>query len=126
MTSLHLQRALFSLLGLLPLAHASAEGFIDDSKLKLQLRNVYFNENFRDEHGMSAKSARTAKSERTEWAQGFCWITSRDLRLALSGLVLMLSACSGSSSTPAGAAAALACCPCIMTVVRLTNSQVWV
>ena len=70
MTSLHLQRALFSLLGLLPLAHASAEGFIDDSKLKLQLRNVYFNENFRDEHGMSAKSARTAKSERTEWAQG--------------------------------------------------------
>lgn len=70
MTTLHIQRALFSLLGLLPLAHASAEGFIDDSKLKLQLRNVYFNENFRDEHGMSAKSARTAKSERTEWAQG--------------------------------------------------------
>ncbi|MBV7491561.1 MULTISPECIES: OprD family porin [unclassified Pseudomonas] len=71
MTTLHTQRALFSLLGLLPLASASAEGFIDDSKLKLQLRNVYFNENFRDEHGMSAKSARTAKSERTEWAQGF-------------------------------------------------------
>ncbi|AFY20567.1 OprD family porin [Pseudomonas sp. UW4] len=71
MTTLHTQRALFSLLGLLPLASASAEGFIDDSKLKLQLRNVYFNENFRDEHGMSAKSAKTAKSERTEWAQGF-------------------------------------------------------
>jgi hypothetical protein len=34
-------------------------------------RDTYFNENFRDEHGMSAKSARTAKSERTEWAQGF-------------------------------------------------------
>lgn len=59
------------MLGLLPLATASAEGFIDDSKLKLQLRNVYFNENFRDEHGMSARAARTAKSERTEWAQGF-------------------------------------------------------
>ncbi|MBB3239102.1 hypothetical protein FHW68_000574 [Pseudomonas sp. Tn43] len=71
MTTLYTQRALFSLLGLLPLASASAEGFIDDSKLKLQLRNVYFNENFRDEHGMSAKSARTAKSERAEWAQGF-------------------------------------------------------
>ena len=71
MTTLHTQRALFSLLGLLPLASASAEGLIDDSKLKLQLRNVYFNENFRDEHGLSAKSARTAKSERTEWAQGF-------------------------------------------------------
>jgi hypothetical protein len=55
----------------MPLASASAQGFIDDSKLKLQLRNVYFNENFRDEHGLSAKSARTAKSERTEWAQGF-------------------------------------------------------
>ena len=71
MTNLFTQRALFSFLGLLPLASASAEGFIDDSKLKLQLRNVYFNENFRDEHGLSAKSARTAKSERTEWAQGF-------------------------------------------------------
>ncbi|MCG6576983.1 OprD family porin [Pseudomonas sp. AF32] len=63
--------ALFSMLGLLPLAMANAEGFIDESKLKLQLRNVYFNENFRDEHGMSARAARSAKSERTEWAQGF-------------------------------------------------------
>lgn len=71
MTTLLTRRALFPILGLLPLATASAEGFIDDSKLKLQLRNVYFNENFRDEHGMSARAARTAKSERTEWAQGF-------------------------------------------------------
>lgn len=50
---------------------AGAAGFIDDSTLKLQLRNVYFNENFRDEQGMSARAAATAKSERTEWAQGF-------------------------------------------------------
>jgi hypothetical protein len=71
MSTLHSRRALFSVIGLLPLATASAEGFIDDSKLKLQLRNVYFNENFRDEDGMSARAARTAKSERTEWAQGF-------------------------------------------------------
>ncbi|WP_335944061.1 OprD family porin [Pseudomonas sp. G166] len=70
MTTLLTRGALFPILGLLPLATASAEGFIDDSKLKLQLRNVYFNENFRDEHGMSARAARTAKSERTEWAQG--------------------------------------------------------
>ncbi|MHA6561958.1 OprD family porin [Pseudomonas alliivorans] len=47
-----------------------ADGFIEDSKLKLQLRNVYFNENFRDEHGLSTRAALTAKSERTEWAQG--------------------------------------------------------
>lgn len=71
MTILLTRGALFPILGLLPLATASAEGFIDDSKLKLQLRNVYFNENFRDEHGMSTRAARTAKSERTEWAQGF-------------------------------------------------------
>jgi len=71
MTTLLTRGALFPILGLLPLATASAEGFIEDSKLKLQLRNVYFNENFRDEHGMSARAARTAKSERTEWAQGF-------------------------------------------------------
>ncbi|MEE4913971.1 OprD family porin [Pseudomonas alliivorans] len=48
----------------------SADGFIEDSKLKLQLHNVYFNENFRDEHGLSTRAALTAKSERTEWAQG--------------------------------------------------------
>ena len=71
MNTSYTQWALFSVLGLLPLASASAEGFLDDSQLKLQLRNVYFNENFRDEHGLSAKAARTAKSERTEWAQGF-------------------------------------------------------
>ncbi|MFL6966388.1 OprD family porin [Pseudomonas alvandae] len=71
MNTLLTRGALFPILGLLPLATASAEGFIDDSKLKLQLRNVYFNENFRDEHGISPRSARTAKSERTEWAQGF-------------------------------------------------------
>ncbi|WP_341797999.1 MULTISPECIES: OprD family porin [unclassified Pseudomonas] len=57
------------LCGWLPVAGAS--GFVDDSKLKLQLRNVYFNENFRDEHGLSARAAATAKSERVEWAQGF-------------------------------------------------------
>lgn len=71
MSFLYSRQALFCVLGLLPMAGASAEGFIDDSKLKLQLRNVYFNENFRDEHGMSTRAARTAKSERTEWAQGF-------------------------------------------------------
>ena len=70
MTCLHTRWTLLSVLGLLPLASASADGFVDDSKLKLQLRNVYFNENFRDEHGLSVKSARAAKSERTEWAQG--------------------------------------------------------
>ncbi|WP_313643502.1 OprD family porin [Pseudomonas sp.] len=56
------------LCGCLPLAGAA--GLIDDSKLKLQLRNVYFNENFRDEQGMSARAAANAKSERIEWAQG--------------------------------------------------------
>ncbi|MFP5425318.1 MAG: OprD family porin [Gammaproteobacteria bacterium] len=57
------------LCGWLPVAGAA--GFIDDSKLKVQLRNVYFNENFRDEQGMSARAAASAKSERVEWAQGF-------------------------------------------------------
>ncbi len=71
MNTLLTRGAVYPLLALLPVATAGAEGFIDDSKLKLQLRNVYFNENFRDEHGLSANAARTAKSERTEWAQGF-------------------------------------------------------
>ena len=71
MNTLITRSAVFPLFALLPLATANAEGFIEDSKLKLQLRNVYFNENFRDEHGMSARAASSAKSERTEWAQGF-------------------------------------------------------
>lgn len=71
MTRLAARVALIPLFGVLPLAGAHAAGLMDDSKLKLQLRNVYFNENFRDEHGLSARAARTAKSERTEWAQGF-------------------------------------------------------
>lgn len=56
------------LCGWLPVAGAA--GFIEDSALKLQLRNVYFNENFRDEQGMSPRAAANAKSERVEWAQG--------------------------------------------------------
>lgn len=71
MSTLYSRQTLFCALGLLPVFGASAEGFVDDSTLKLQLRNVYFNENFRDEHGLSTKAAATAKSERTEWAQGF-------------------------------------------------------
>ncbi|MDH1145439.1 OprD family porin [Pseudomonas mosselii] len=57
------------LCGWLPVAGAG--GFVDDGKLKLQLRNVYFNENFRDEQGLSPRAAASAKQERTEWAQGF-------------------------------------------------------
>ncbi|MDT3716629.1 OprD family porin [Pseudomonas soli] len=57
------------LCGWLPVAGAG--GFVDDGKLKLQLRNVYFNENFRDEQGLTPRAAASAKHERTEWAQGF-------------------------------------------------------
>lgn len=71
MNTLITRGAVLPVFALLPLASACAEGFVDDSKLKLQARNVYFNENFRDEHGLSVNAARTAKSERTEWAQGF-------------------------------------------------------
>ncbi|KSF75390.1 OprD family porin [Pseudomonas paraeruginosa] len=52
------------------LSAAGAAGFIEESRLRLQLRNVYFNENFRDEHGMSPRAAANARSERVEWAQG--------------------------------------------------------
>lgn len=125
MNTVHTQRVLFSLLGLLPLASASAEGFIDDSKLKLQLRNVYFNENFRDEHGLSARSARTAKSERTEWAQGFLLDYQSGFTQAPLGLGWMPWACSGSSSTPDVAAAVQACCRFTLTGVRPTSSPAW-
>ncbi|MCX2901333.1 OprD family porin [Pseudomonas mandelii] len=82
------------LLAALPLACTWAAGFVEDSKLKVQLRNVYFNENFRDEHGLSARAAQTAKSERTEWAQGFLLdyqsgFTQGTLGLGVDGLGLV-------------------------------------
>ncbi|MGY1447167.1 OprD family porin [Pseudomonas chlororaphis] len=86
--------AWFPLVALLPLTTVGAAGFSDDSTLKLQLRNVYFNENFRDEHGLSARAARTAKSERTEWAQGLLLdfqsgFTPGTLGLGIDGLALV-------------------------------------
>ncbi|AZE10716.1 MULTISPECIES: OprD family porin [Pseudomonas] len=86
--------ALLPLAALLPLTTVGAAGFGDDSTLKLQLRNVYFNENFRDEHGLSARAARTAKSERTEWAQGLLLdfqsgFTPGTLGLGVDGLALV-------------------------------------
>lgn len=48
-----------------------AAGFIDESKATLQLRNIYFNDDFKDESGMSARAAASAQSKREEWAQGF-------------------------------------------------------
>ncbi|WP_277588451.1 OprD family porin [Pseudomonas chlororaphis] len=86
--------AWFPLVALLPLTTVGAAGFGDDSTLKLQLRNVYFNENFRDEHGLSARAARTAKSERTEWAQGLLLdfqsgFTPGTLGLGIDGLALV-------------------------------------
>ncbi|AZD15281.1 OprD family porin [Pseudomonas chlororaphis] len=86
--------AWFPLVALLPLTSVDAAGFGDDSTLKLQLRNVYFNENFRDEHGLSARAARTAKSERTEWAQGLLLdfqsgFTPGTLGLGIDGLALV-------------------------------------
>lgn len=53
------------------LQSATAAGFIEDSKANLQLRNYYFNDDFKDEAGMSAKGAASAKSKKEEWAQGF-------------------------------------------------------
>jgi len=41
---------------------AGAEGFVEDSKLNLQMSNYYFNRDFRDGAG---------QSKREEWAQGF-------------------------------------------------------
>ncbi|WP_281688224.1 OprD family porin [Pseudomonas citronellolis] len=41
---------------------AEASGFIEDSSLKLQTQNIYFNRDFRDGAG---------QSKREEWAQGF-------------------------------------------------------
>lgn len=64
-------RVIFPCLGSLYFDNANAHNLLAESRLTLQLRNVYFSENLRDENGISAHSAANAKSERTEWAQGF-------------------------------------------------------
>lgn len=71
MKELLLRGVLVTSLSASPFINSNATEFIDGSHLKLQLRNVYFNENFRDENGLSPRAAKNAKSERTEWAQGF-------------------------------------------------------
>lgn len=108
------------LCGWLPVAGAA--GFVDDSKLKLQLRNVYFNENFRDEQGMSARAAANAKSERVEWAQGFLLdyqsgFTNGTLGVGLDALGLW-----GYASTPVVGAVARGCCRCMMMAALRTSS----
>ncbi|MGQ7819041.1 OprD family porin [Metapseudomonas furukawaii] len=50
---------------------AMADGFFADSKATLQLRNLYFNDDFKDESGLSPRAAASAQSRREEWAQGF-------------------------------------------------------
>lgn len=45
---------------------AVAEGFFADSKATLQLRNLYFNDDFKDESGMSPRAAASAQSRREE------------------------------------------------------------
>uniref|UniRef100_A0A1I8AT78 Outer membrane porin, OprD family n=2 Tax=cellular organisms TaxID=131567 RepID=A0A1I8AT78_9BILA len=46
---------------------AQASGFLQDSSVNIEARNVYFNRDFRDGHTASSQGA----SKREEWAQGF-------------------------------------------------------
>jgi len=71
MKKILLRGVLATSLSALPIITSNATEFIEGSHLKLQLRNIYFNENFRDENGLSPRAVKNAKSERTEWAQGF-------------------------------------------------------
>lgn len=60
-----MNRTLFGILlgsGLVSFSSAWAQGFIDDSKIRLEARNFYYNGDFRDGAGVS---------KREEWAQGF-------------------------------------------------------
>lgn len=69
-------RAPYPLTGYRPLAgalltvvtvSAQAGGFVEDSSVNIEARNVYFNRDFRDGHTASSQGA----SKREEWAQGF-------------------------------------------------------
>ncbi|WP_218278836.1 OprD family porin [Pseudomonas sp. MYb185] len=62
-TTLMLRAAPLTLLLCLPLAQAqSADGFLAGSKASLEMRNIYYNRDFREG---------TGQSKRDEWAQGF-------------------------------------------------------
>lgn len=110
------------LCGWLPVAGAA--GFVDDSKLKLQLRNVYFNENFRDEQGMSPRAAATAKSERVEWAQGFLLDYQSGFTQGPWGWGSTPWGCSAFGSIRAEAAAVPVCCRRMTMAAPLTSLPV--
>lgn len=79
-------------------AHAA---FLDESKASLELRNFYFNRDFRQE----GAPKRRPKSGR----RAFCCATNPVSPTAPSVSGSMPSACSGSSSTPAPNARAPGC-----------------
>ena len=56
MKKILLRGVLATSLSALPIITSNATEFIEGSHLKLQLRNIYFNENFRDENGLSPRA----------------------------------------------------------------------
>ena len=108
------------LCGWLPVAGAA--GFIDDGKLKLQLRNVYFNENFRDEQGMSPALPRTPRVSGWNGRKVSCSITNQGLLKARWVWASMPLAWSVSGSIRAVGAAVPACCRSTTMAVPQTNS----
>lgn len=83
MKELLLRGVLVTSLSASPFINSNATEFIDGSHLKLQLRNVYFNENFRDENGLSPRAAKNAKSG----LKVFYWTSSPGLHRARLVLV---------------------------------------
>ncbi|MCU1731997.1 MULTISPECIES: OprD family porin [unclassified Pseudomonas] len=60
-------RRLCGLAGVFVSLSTYAGGFFEDSRARVETRNVYFNRDFRDGHSSSTQGA----SKREEWAQGF-------------------------------------------------------
>ncbi|MCU1723645.1 OprD family porin [Pseudomonas sp. 5P_5.1_Bac1] len=60
-------RRLCGLAGVFVSLSTHAGGFFEDSRARVETRNVYFNRDFRDGHSSSTQGA----SKREEWAQGF-------------------------------------------------------
>lgn len=95
---------------------ALAEGFLEDSRASLALRNFYMNRDFRDGPGQSKREEGRKASSST---------CSPATPRAPSASASTPWACSASSSTPAAAAAVPDCCRRIPTAARRTPTRNW-
>ncbi len=95
-----------------------AEGFVDDAKATLNLRNAYFNRNF--------TNPANAQGKAEEWTQSFILDAKSGFTQGTVVSALMCWACIPRNWMAAKALAVPNCCQSTMTAAPPTTSDAWV